>query len=170
MAYHNIETNETSESTEMYLLKITWLQAETSPVPVPLLAQELDLSPVSVNEMCRKLVNGGLVAYEPYKGVTLTLAGERLAQTVLRRRRLWEVFFVEKLGLDPLEADAIACRFEHVTPDVLTQGLADFLDYPKFSPQHEPISYDDESETQEQPGQLQSSKGQKKFGEDDEGD
>jgi Fe2+ transport system protein FeoA len=52
---------------------------------------------------------------------------------------LWEVFFVEKLRLEPKEAEAIACRFEHVTPEALAEQLATFLGNPTLSPQNEPI-------------------------------
>ncbi len=145
MAYHNLMPDEMSESTEMYLLRIALLQAAKKPVPVPLLAQELSVSPVSANEMCRKLTEKTLLVYEPYKGVTLTSAGEDLARHVLRLRRLWEVFFVEKLGLPPPKAEDIACRFEHVTPAGLGEQLAAFLDYPAFSPQNQPIPVSDET-------------------------
>ncbi len=135
MAHHNL----TSESIEMYLLRVALLQEGNRPVPVPQLAQELAISPVSANEMCKKLTEKELVTYEPYKGVTLTAEGEALARRVLRHRRLWEVFFVEKLELEPLEAEEIACRFEHVTPESLAERLDNFLGHPAFSPQNEPI-------------------------------
>jgi DtxR family transcriptional regulator, Mn-dependent transcriptional regulator len=128
-----------SESIEMYLLRVALLQRQGQPVPVPILAQELSISSVSANEMCRKLTDKGLIDYEPYKGVTLTIQGERLARQVLRCRRLWEVLFVEKLGLEPEGAEAIACRFEHVTSEELAERLATFLGHPTVSPQNEPI-------------------------------
>jgi DtxR family transcriptional regulator, Mn-dependent transcriptional regulator len=128
-----------SESVEMYLLRIALLQDEDRPVPISTLAEELAVSPVSANQMCRKLEERGMVHYEPYKGVTLTLHGEAVAMRVLRRRRLWEVFLAEKLGLEPGQAEEIACRFEHVTPDGLAERLASFLGNPTLSPQQEPI-------------------------------
>lgn len=128
-----------SESVEMYLLRIALLQDEDRPVPISALAEELAVSPVSANQMCRKLEERGMVHYEPYKGVTLTLHGEAVAMRVLRRRRLWEVFLAEKLGLEPGQAEEIACRFEHVTPDGLAERLAGFLGNPTLSPQQEPI-------------------------------
>lgn len=128
-----------SESVEMYLLRIALLQDEDRPVPISALAEELAVSPVSANQMCRKLEERGMVHYEPYKGVTLTLHGEAVAMRVLRRRRLWEVFLAERLGLEPGQAEEIACRFEHVTPDGLAERLASFLGNPTLSPQQEPI-------------------------------
>jgi len=127
MAHHNLDEETTSESIEMYLLRVAMLQESGQPVPVPQLAQELSISPVSAHEMCRKLTDRGLVQYEPYKGVTLTGEGDALAQRVLRSRKLWQTFFVEKLNIAPLEAEEIACRFEHVTPDELADRLDTFL-------------------------------------------
>ncbi len=128
-----------SESVEMYLLRVALLQEDDRPVPISALAEEMTVSPVSANQMCRKLEERGLVHYEPYKGVTLTLNGEALAMRVLRKRRLWEVLLADKLGLGPAQAEDIACRFEHVTPDWLGERLADFLGNPTYSPQQEPI-------------------------------
>jgi DtxR family Mn-dependent transcriptional regulator len=123
----------------MYLLRTALLQRDGQPVPLTQLAQELAVSPVSANEMCRKLMGEGLLTYTPYKGVTLTDDGERVAHRILRRRRLWEVFLVDQLRLAPDEADALACRLEHVTPDEVADRLAAFLGHPTHSPQHEPI-------------------------------
>ncbi|HEY51873.1 MAG TPA: metal-dependent transcriptional regulator [Caldilineae bacterium] len=128
-----------TESTEMYLLRIALLSENGAPVPISQLAEELDISPVSTNQMCKKLKEKDLVDYQPYKGVTLTLQGEVIALRVLRKRRLWEVFMVEKLGADPEKAEEVACRFEHVTPDALAERLAEFLGNPTFSPQRQPI-------------------------------
>jgi DtxR family Mn-dependent transcriptional regulator len=129
----------------MYLLRTALLQRDGQPVPLTQLAQELAVSPVSANEMCRKLMSEGLLTYTPYKGVTLTADGDRLAQRILRRRRLWEVFLVNQLHLAPDEADALACRLEHVTPDDVADRLAAFLDHPTHSPQHEPIPPGDDN-------------------------
>lgn len=132
-----------SESNEMYLLRTALLQHDDQPVPLSLLAQELAVSTASANEMCHKLMDEGLLVYEPYKGVTLTRQGAAMARRVLRRRRLWEVFLADQLGLDPAEAEAVACRFEHVTPDDIADRLATFLGNPRYSPQHEPIPFGD---------------------------
>ena len=131
-----------SENTEMYLITIVMLQEDGQPVPLPALAQALDISPVSTNEMCRKLSERDLVDYQPYKGVTLTAKGDLIAQQILRRRRLWEVFLVDELGVEPQEAEEMACNLEHATTDLLAQRLVVFLNHPTMSPQNQPILYD----------------------------
>ncbi len=132
-------TDPMTEAAEMYLLRIALLSEGDEPVPISQLAETLNVSPISANQMCRKLEARGLVDYQPYKGVTLTLQGEAIALRVLRKRRLWEVFLAEKLGLDPQTAEDVACRFEHVTPEDLAEKLAEFLGHPTLSPQRQPI-------------------------------
>jgi DtxR family Mn-dependent transcriptional regulator len=113
----------------MYLVMIALLRQDNQPVPLSLLANKLSISPVSANEMCRKLEERGLVAYQPYKGVTLTEPGEAEAQEVLSRRRLWVIFLVDNLGIEPDEADEIACQLEHITSERLVQSLKAFLEH-----------------------------------------
>lgn len=128
-----------SESVQMYLVGIARLRMDADPVPLARLARELAISVVSVNEMCRKLQDQGLVIYQPYKGASLTAQGERLANYVLRRHRLWEVLLVDRLGLSFDEAHEMACQLEHATPDVLADRLDDYLGHPQANPLGEAI-------------------------------
>lgn len=120
-----------SESMEMYLVTIARLRKGKQPVPLSQLAEALSVTPVSVNEMCRKLQESGLLIYRPYKGAALTDTGEGLANHVLRRHRLWEVFLVEKLNLGYEDAHDAACELEHVTTNALIDKLDEFLGFPK---------------------------------------
>lgn len=130
-----------SESEEMYLITIARLveQGEEEPVPISRLSGELSIQSVSANQMVHKLAEEEFVEYFPYKGVQLTPKGKEVAQQVLRDRRLWEVFLVNHLELPPSEADALACRLEHITPKGVTCQLAKFLGHPSFTPQGLPI-------------------------------
>jgi DtxR family Mn-dependent transcriptional regulator len=103
------------------------------------LAGELSIQPVSANQMVHKLAEEGLVEYLPYKGAQLTLKGQEIARKVLRDRRLWEVFLVEHLELPHREADALACRLEHITAEGIASRLANYLGQPTVSPQGLPI-------------------------------
>lgn len=118
-----------SESVEMYLVMTALLrEGAQQPVAVSLLAGKLGVTQVSANEMCHKLAERGLLTYQPYKGVTLTPEGEAQAQQILSRRRLWVVFLVENLGIDPQEADELACQLEHITSERLVAALRAFLE------------------------------------------
>jgi DtxR family Mn-dependent transcriptional regulator len=130
-----------SESEEMYVVTIAMLQEAGASTPIPLsrLASELDIQPVSANQMIKKLEEEGLVSYTPYKGVELTSEGEKTALRILRYRRLWEVFLVHNLSIPILEASELACRMEHILPKEAAERLAKFLDEPLASPQGLPI-------------------------------
>lgn len=123
-----------SESMQMYLVTIARLSTDNQPVPLSKLAEELDISPVSVNEMCRKLQENGLINYQPYKGASLTPEGSEKACFILRRHDLWEVFLVDKLGFDVPEAHDIACHLEHIPSNILVDRLDAYLDYPVLNP------------------------------------
>ena len=125
-----------SENAEMYLVNLALIQETGTqmPVPVPRLAEVLDVQTVSANQMIRKLEEEGLVTYQPFKGVSFTEAGNQVAQLILRNRRLWEVFFVEKLNFTPSQADALACRMEHITEPEVASRLSSYLDHPTISP------------------------------------
>ena len=124
-----------SESMQMYLVTIARERVDDQPLPLSRLAETLSISPVSVNEMCRKLQDIGLVTYRPYVGVSLTEEGEQRACYILRRHRLWEVFLVSKLGFSYQEAHEAACELEHSTPDKVADRLDIYLDYPQANPE-----------------------------------
>jgi DtxR family Mn-dependent transcriptional regulator len=123
-----------SESIQMYLVEVHRLSAGGQPVPLAQLAAALRISPVSANQMCRKLQQEGLLKYVPYRGVSITPTGEALAARILRRHRLWEVFLVERLQMRWEEAHETACRLEHATPDEVIERLDSFLDHPRVNP------------------------------------
>lgn len=123
----------------MYLVNILRLSKQGQPVPLSQLAAALDVSPISVNQMCRKLQDEGLVTYVPYKGVSITPLGERQAVRLLRHHRLWEVFLVDHLQMRWEEAHETACRLEHDTNDETIERLACFLGHPRVNPRGEPI-------------------------------
>lgn len=130
-----------SESEQMYLITIALLCEEIGDCFAPLsrLAEKLGILSVSVNQMVKRLEDAGLVKYIPYRGVSLTADGQQIARRVLRSRRMWQVFLVERLGYAAEEADAIACRMEHLVPDETVERLASFLGNPLAAPDGRPI-------------------------------
>jgi DtxR family Mn-dependent transcriptional regulator len=128
-----------TESVEEYLEAIYKLKEEGQPVALSTLAERLAISSVSANEMVRKLVELELVIYEPYKGVSLTPAGQALALAVIRRHRLWERFLTDVLGLSWDQVHEEACRLEHVTSPLVEERLAQFLSEPQTCPHGHPM-------------------------------
>lgn len=135
------ELGSTSESEQMYLITVARV-AETGdegPVAISKIADALEVSVPSANEMVRKLDSRGLVTYEPYHGVLLSDLGHRIADQVLRTRRLWATFLAEHLGFSPAAADDQACHLEHSTSPETADQLASFLGNPAAGPLGRPI-------------------------------
>jgi DtxR family Mn-dependent transcriptional regulator len=135
-----------SESMEMYLKAIV----ETSDrevVAIGRLAERLGVTPVSANEMVRRLGEHGLAKHTPYKGVSLTKTGHEAACSVLRRQRLWEVFLYEHLKIEWARIYELACALEHATAPEVTEALAAFLGDPHTCPRGNPIPAPDGSFT-----------------------
>ena len=67
-------------------------------LPMGQLAAAVGVTPGTATTMVKALAESGLVEYEPYAGVALTAAGQKLAALVLRRHRLIELFLVRVMG------------------------------------------------------------------------
>ena len=135
------ENGPTSESEEMYLITVARAgeDGRSGPVPVADIATELSVSVASANQMIRKLADRGLISYEPYHGVELSEDGHRVADRVLRTRRLWARFLADHLGFSPGDADDQACHLEHVTSAEAADRLAVYLGNPEAGPLGRPI-------------------------------
>ena len=106
-----------SQTVENYLKAIYVAQAAHDDaralVPMGQIAAALGVVPGTATTMVKTLAESGLVRYEPYMGVRLTPAGEKLAALVLRRHRLIEQFLVQILGMNWSEVHDEAERLEH---------------------------------------------------------
>ncbi len=128
-----------TQSREDYLKAIYQLGQEETPVATSALARRLGVGDGSVSGMLRNLSAKKLIRHEPYRGVSLTAAGERLALGLVRRHRLWEMFLVTYLGYAWDEIHDEAERLEHATSDEMTQRLDRLLGFPKTDPHGDPI-------------------------------
>jgi len=131
-----------SESTEMYLKAMAEL-GNRGTVAIGRLAERLSVTPVSANEMVKRLGEQGWVTHTPYKGVTLTKKGREAASNVIRRQRLWECFLYDHLKIEWSKVYELACSLEHATAPEVTGALADFLGHPKTCPRGNPIPNED---------------------------
>ncbi|MDZ7900213.1 MAG: metal-dependent transcriptional regulator [Arcicella sp.] len=130
----------TSFTEENYLKIIYKLSAETeSEISTNAVAELTQTKAASVTDMLRKLSEKQLVNYQKYQGVRLTELGEKLALSVIRKHRLWEVFLVEKLKFNWDEVHDIAEQLEHIDSEELVLKLDQFLGFPKFDPHGDPI-------------------------------
>lgn len=121
-------------SKEDYLKTIYELGGEEQQVNNKDIAKVLKISPPSVSEMIKKLLQDGSVEYTVYKGIKLTKQGAEEAKKIRRRHLLWEVFLVDKLGYPLEEVHDEAEKLEHITTNKLEERLDQFLNYPKACP------------------------------------
>jgi DtxR family transcriptional regulator, Mn-dependent transcriptional regulator len=132
-----------SSTVENYLKAIhlgaATLQAGQRLLPMGQLAAALGVAPGTATTMVKTLAESGLVEYEPYSGVALTPAGEKLAALVLRRHRLIELFLVQVLGFGWDEVHEEAEHLEHVVSDRLVERIDEMLGRPAADPHGDPI-------------------------------
>lgn len=103
------------------------------------LAERLGVTPASVSAMLKKLAERGLAVHEPYRGVVLTPAGERVALEILRHHRLLELYLAEHLGVPWDRVHEEAEALEHVLSEYLEARIAAKLGHPTHDPHGDPI-------------------------------
>jgi DtxR family Mn-dependent transcriptional regulator len=132
-----------SSTVENYLkaiyLGVSALPASERLLPMGQLAGALGVAPGTATTMVKTLAESGLVEYEPYAGVALTPAGQKLAALVLRRHRLVELFLVQVMGFKWDEVHEQAELLEHVVSDRLIDRMDEMLGRPEVDPHGDPI-------------------------------
>ena len=124
---------------EDYAKAIYALQRREDKVTTNALAERLGVTAGSVSGMVKRLDGLGLVTHEPYKGVELTEAGERVALEVLRHHRLLELYLAESLGVPWDRVHDEAEVLEHHISEELEALIAAKLGHPTHDPHGDPI-------------------------------
>lgn len=125
---------------ENYLKVIHRLSEATSEdISTNAVAELMQTKAASVTDMLRKLAEKGWVNYQKYQGVRLSAEGEKIALSIVRKHRLWEVFLVDKMGFNWDEVHEIAEQLEHIESDQLIHKLDEYLGFPKTDPHGDPI-------------------------------
>jgi DtxR family Mn-dependent transcriptional regulator len=123
-------------------LKCILLREQAAPkirVSTGTIASDLKVAPATVTSMLKTLAGSGLVSYEPYSGVSLTVAGRQLALHVLRRHRLVELFLVRVMGMNWSEVHEEAELLEHFVSERLIERMDEMLGHPEVDPHGDPI-------------------------------
>jgi DtxR family Mn-dependent transcriptional regulator len=128
-----------SKAVEDYLKTIYQIQYEQGKVATTVLAERLGVAPASVTGMIKKLADMHLVVHEPYQGVVLTEAGQKIALEVLRHHRLIELFLAEELGVPWDQVHEEANKIEHVLSEDVEDRMDALLGYPTTDPHGAPI-------------------------------
>jgi DtxR family Mn-dependent transcriptional regulator len=145
-----LDVSKPSEAIEDYAKAIYALSRQRQgPVLNGEVAARLKVTPATATSMLKKLGEMGLVDYLPYRGVTLTPAGERVALEVIRHHRLIEAYLSEALGMPDDRVHQEAEVLEHYISEELELLIAAKLGEPSHDPHGTPIPGPDRSVPQE---------------------
>ena len=128
-----------TDAIQDHLREIYKLADDDGAVSVTALAKRQGVSPASASAMVKKLAALGLAEHEPYRGVTLTTAGEKVALEVIRHHRLLELYLAETLGLHVDDVHDEAERLEHAISEELEARIDRALGFPTHDPHGDPI-------------------------------
>lgn len=122
-----------------YAAEVYRLQQDLPQVGLTELSNAVGASVQATSRMVGRMRVLGFLEHELYRGVRLTVEGERIAMPALRRHRLVEVFLVRvmKYGWD--EAHDLSDQFELGINDHLEDRLDELTDHPTRCPHGEPI-------------------------------
>ena len=123
-----------SPSKEDYIKTIYNLNGSDTIVSNKQLSHSLAFSSASLTDMNNRLKKENLITYYPYKGVQLTDLGIQIANQLIRKHRIWEVFLFEKLGFEWDEVHVEADRLEHASSDKVIERLSNLLGNPVYDP------------------------------------
>jgi DtxR family Mn-dependent transcriptional regulator len=124
---------------QRYAAEIYRLQQDHGQVSLSLLSSHVESSAQAISTMVKRLHKNGFLVHEPYRGVRLTPAGEKIAMPALRRHRLTEVFLVKVMGYDWASAHELSDVFEKGINDELEERIFELAGYPTRCPHGEPI-------------------------------
>ncbi len=134
-----------SEAEENYLKETYTLQLEHGQVTTSMLADRIGHSAPTVTGMLKRLASRKWVAYEPYRGVTLTRSGRAAALEVIRHHRLLETYLTRALGIPWDKVHGEAEKLEHVLSEYLEGYIDEYLGHPTSDPHGSPIPAPDGS-------------------------
>jgi DtxR family Mn-dependent transcriptional regulator len=134
-----VPEGDVTQAVQDYAKAIYSLGRGGEPVSTSALAERLGVSPASASAMVKRLDAMRLVTHEPYRGVRLTKAGEKVALEVIRHHRLLELYLAEALGMPWDRVHDEAERLEHAISHELSELIAEKLGNPTHDPHGDPI-------------------------------
>ena len=119
-AFRRMRDARSSEVAEDYVELVGDLIAETGSARLTDLADCLGVAPATAAKALQRLQRDGLVETRPYRSITLTPAGEAIAEASRERHRIVHEFLIA-LGVSEETAEGDTEGIEHhVSPETLT--------------------------------------------------
>jgi len=126
---NNISKNPITPTMEDYLEAIYNLAREKRAVRVRDIAKKLDVKMPTVSNMLKTLSERGLIDYEKYEYLDLTVKGSDVGQEIDRRHQIFRRFLTDILKIDYNQADADACKMEHAVSLATLEAFVDFMEF-----------------------------------------
>jgi len=124
---------------ENYLKAIISLSRNQQKVSITALADKMQVSKPTANDMVKKMKLKNWVVYEKYKPLQLTPEGEKVAALIVRKHRLAEMFLDEVMGFGWEEVHEIAEDIEHLRSQKFFDRMDEILGFPTVDPHGSPI-------------------------------
>ncbi len=128
-----------THAVEDYLTMIYKLSYEGGEPTTTSIADKMGVSKASVTDMCKKMAKSSLIKHKPYKGVSLTKAGEKIALEVIRHHRLVELYLKEAMGVSWDKVHDEAHKWEHILSEDIEDRIVEMLGNPTHDPHGAPI-------------------------------
>ncbi|MBE6355616.1 MAG: metal-dependent transcriptional regulator [Lentisphaerae bacterium] len=117
-----------SGSLEDYLEAIAEILEKDEHAHTKDIATKLNVSMPSVTNALQALAARDLVVYRSHTPVRLTESGSAKAAVIRRRHEAFRRFFSGLLKIEPEQADAAACRIEHVIGEPITSRMTALIE------------------------------------------
>ncbi len=124
--HRRIRHDHSAEIAEDYVELIAQLIRTRGKARTVDIARRLGVSHVTVTKTVARLQKEGLVSTEPYRSIFLTSAGQAMAEEAAARHALI-VDFLQKLGVNPTDAETDAEGIEHHVSEATLQAMREFL-------------------------------------------
>ena len=130
-----------TETREDYLRAIYYLEEKLGRTAKSVeIAKHLNLSRSTVAERLLAMSRDNLTEHSKYGGVALTKNGAKIAQRLMFKHRLIEVFLHDMLKRPLAEVHDEAHKLEHAFSEESIQALNKLLGEPKIDPHGSPIN------------------------------
>lgn len=126
--WKQFEENAITHSAAHHLVAIMELRESRGYARVTDVAKHLDITTGSASTNLKSLKAKSLVTEDENKFLLLSEHGEKLANLVIRRKKILERFLIDVLAVKAEQAEIDACKTEHLISLETTQKLEEFVD------------------------------------------
>jgi len=123
----DITARKITASTEKYLSGIYRLQSKEGVAKTSKLVNLFGVAPGTVTNTIKRLEREGLVIHQPYKGITLTEEGCKIALRIVRKHEVLEQLLTHILEVDVSLAREVAANIGYYIPDDVVRKIEEVL-------------------------------------------